>query len=325
MLSFLLLSALTLTTLFSVFWKFLYDIYVYLLAPQLGQLVDLKKVGGEWALVTGAGAGIGRGYALALAAKGINVCLVGRTRQSLTEVAETLEKKYSVKTKVIVHDFEVVKDSDAEVLRTALEPEFEKIGILVNNVGIMGGEENFIVPFAKNSPNPIDYGRRMVNVNIQSVVLMVGLFLPHFSQHRQGVIVNLSSSCAIRPFFGHAIYASTKAFIDFFSDSIRQEYSDSNIIVQTVYPFFVRTALVPKIAFDRFPSIIAPDPVSFGRSAVGTIGLQERTSGCLQHNFQLHFVNLLDAAFPKSAVDWLQKKLALTISEMNKNYVKKDL
>ena len=72
---------------------------------------DFRCKFGQWGLVTGCTQGIGREYALGLAARGMDVVLVSRNREKLEEVQREIETIHNVKTKVIVADF-----TDVEIL-----------------------------------------------------------------------------------------------------------------------------------------------------------------------------------------------------------------
>jgi 17beta-estradiol 17-dehydrogenase / very-long-chain 3-oxoacyl-CoA reductase len=80
--------------------------YIY---PLVFNTEDFRTKYGEWALVTGCTQGIGREYALGLAARGMDVCLVGRNQKRLKEVQKEIEALHNVRTKVIVADFTDVK------------------------------------------------------------------------------------------------------------------------------------------------------------------------------------------------------------------------
>ena len=73
-------------------------------AKVLARPLDPKKLG-SWALVTGATDGIGKAYAMNLAARGINVFLVSRSLDKLQTVAAEIESKHKVKVKVLDIDF----------------------------------------------------------------------------------------------------------------------------------------------------------------------------------------------------------------------------
>ena len=99
-----------------------------------GSPSDVAKLG-SWALVTGATDGIGKAYAFALAAKGLNVVLVSRSPDKLRNVAGKIENNHKVETKIVPVDF---KTSDAEYIPKVREViQGIDIGVLVNNVGMM--------------------------------------------------------------------------------------------------------------------------------------------------------------------------------------------
>ena len=76
---------------------------------------DLKKAG-EWAIVTGSTAGIGKGFAELLAKEGLNIFLISRNQEKLEEVAGELQMKYNVKTKIFAADLAKVSCSHCCVL-----------------------------------------------------------------------------------------------------------------------------------------------------------------------------------------------------------------
>ena len=96
-------------------------------------MVSLKSYG-EWALVTGASAGIGTVFARKLAAQGVNVALVARRADRLEALATELREQYKVKTRVIPEDLE--RDGVAERLIEWVRD--LEIGILVNNARMAG-------------------------------------------------------------------------------------------------------------------------------------------------------------------------------------------
>jgi hypothetical protein len=84
--------------------SFLRIIWDSLLGPALGFGVNFRKMG-KWAVVTGATDGIGLAYSKQLAAMGLNIVLISRTKERLDRVARQIETKYKVKTKVVQVDF----------------------------------------------------------------------------------------------------------------------------------------------------------------------------------------------------------------------------
>ena len=100
--------------------------YIY---PLVFKTQNFRTKYSEWALVTGCTQGIGREYALGLAARGMDVCLVGRNQKKLEEVQKEIEALHNVRTKIIVADFTEVK-----VLQDVVKQVYD-LGI---DLGILG-------------------------------------------------------------------------------------------------------------------------------------------------------------------------------------------
>merc|ERR1711970_983656 len=98
--------------------------------------VDLVKTYGKWAVVTGCTGGIGKAYVHSLAAKGMDIVLVGRSMEKLQALETELERKYRCRVLIIQADFTDV--SALPVIVSRLKEEQVEVGILVNNVGILG-------------------------------------------------------------------------------------------------------------------------------------------------------------------------------------------
>ena len=112
------------------FLKYVFNYWRGILKP-----INLKKYG-EWAVVTGGSDGIGKGYALELAKRGLNICIISRTESKLKSVCEEITKKHGCKAEYITFDF---NEGDYQDLYKKLQSFtwFEKIGVLVNNVGFL--------------------------------------------------------------------------------------------------------------------------------------------------------------------------------------------
>ncbi|XP_056662747.1 17-beta-hydroxysteroid dehydrogenase type 3 isoform X5 [Monodelphis domestica] len=118
---------------------------------------------GEWAVITGAGDGIGKAYAYELAKRGLNIVMISRTLEKLQAVAKWIEKTTGSQVKVIQADF--TKDDIYENIKENLQG-FE-IGILVNNVGML---HNIFPCHFLSGPDKI---QSLIHCNIFSVVKVV--------------------------------------------------------------------------------------------------------------------------------------------------------
>lgn len=262
----------------------------------LASPTDVTELG-SWALVTGATDGIGKAYSFALAARGLNVVLVSRNPDKLKDVASLIEANHKVKTKIVTVDF---KTSDAEYLPRVREAvQGLVIGVLVNNVGMMYDfPEEFLA---------VDSGeemfRDMVSVNITSVNAMTRLCLSDMVERKKGAIINIASIASVLPGPLISVYGATKAYVDRFSTSLRQEYSCMGIEVQTVLPGYVVSNM------SRVPeSLFAPSADNFVKSALSHLGVNSRTTGYWGHYFMMWLPNIVPEAMLNKLIYGATKK-----------------
>mmetsp|Transcript_37976 Transcript_37976/g.49010 ORF Transcript_37976/g.49010 Transcript_37976/m.49010 type:complete len:339 (+) Transcript_37976:74-1090(+) len=193
------------------------------------------KFYGDWAIVTGCTSGIGEAFSYRLAEEGMNIILISRSPGKLKTVSNNIEKKYPVQTKIIIHDFAsapidaVLKSLSAEV--SSLEGD-ERIGILVNNVGVANENPELFHLLPKEKIDEI------MNVNLRSVVSLTHAVLPHMLEKNRGAIINISSACGTHPTPLLAVYSATKAFMTQFSNSISYEYEKKGIDVLVITPYY---------------------------------------------------------------------------------------
>lgn len=183
----------------------------------------------NWALITGASAGIGYEFARLLAADKFPLVLVARNEARLQQVARELESAYQIPTKVIPSDLSR-KESAAQIF-DALKP--VNVSVLINNAGF-GYRGDFLQTDLQRS---ID----MLNVNMNAVVQLTWLFAQPMRQRRSGRILNVASTAAFQPGPLTAIYYASKAFVFSFSLALEQEFAGSGVTVTTLCPGATRT------------------------------------------------------------------------------------
>ncbi len=246
----------------------------------LSPAASFSKFKGQWAVVTGASSGIGAGFSRQLAAKGVNVALIARSVEKLTAVAADC-KKHGVQTSVITFDFDTAQDSDYDALAatlTALNPR-----VLVNNVGV---NVPFPVRFAEMDPAEVD---RIVRVNVASTNKMTAMLLPKMIAERSGLVLFLSSSAgSIAPGPLLAPYTATKAYMDQFAIALSGEVSHAGVVVHSITPFFVESAMAKMRR-----SFTVPDADSFAKSALRAVGGSVRLSPHWPHVVMGTVLNLL--------------------------------
>jgi len=235
---------------------------------------DFKTRYGEWAVVTGSSQGIGRSYAMELARRGLNIILVARSKERLSQVAKEIQETFQVKTEIIVMDF--TDSSAVKKVAKELDKLNVDIGILVNNVGMMGPH---FIPFLELEETT---ARDMITVNCMSATLMTHHILPKMLAKNKGAIINIVSSTSfyVMPFFSE--YSATKHYMAAWTAGLRAEIGSCNVIIQEIDPGQTNT----NMAKDLIPisSIEAPHPDSLARNAILSLGWTPRTAGWWFHS-----------------------------------------
>jgi short-subunit dehydrogenase len=191
--------------------------------PQRGRL----ELRGSTALITGASAGIGLAVARELARRGANLVIAARRPDKLDEAATSLRE---LGVKVLAVPTDVGRREDLDKLVETTFRESPTIDILVNNAGI----EAFC-HFADLPPERIE---ETIRVNLTSALLLTRLVVPHMLAAGRGHIVNMSSTAGkLGPPFG-AVYATTKAGLIAFTQSLRGEYRNRGLSASVICPGF---------------------------------------------------------------------------------------
>lgn len=203
---------------------------------------------GKTAIVTGAGKGIGRAIAMAVAEAGANVMLVARTEADLRSVQEEIGNG---RTSFVAADI-----TDREQIRNAVKKTVEKFGgldILVNNAGMN-------IRSKLEDASDMEW-HKIMDTNAHSVFM--------FSQEAEkemssgASIINISSVGGDRALKTGVVYAASKAAIIQMTRVMAMEWGPKNIRVNAIGPWYFRTPLTEKILSDKayLDSILAVTPM----------------------------------------------------------------
>ncbi len=190
----------------------------------------MESINGKNALVTGAGKGLGKAIAIALAQEGVNVGLVGRTEKDLISLAEEL-KKYNIKTAIALADI-----SDMEAVNVAVEKVKEELGaidILINNAGV-GAFGKFM------ELEPAKW-KEIIDINLMGAYYVTRAVLPEMIDRKFGDIINISSTAGKNGSALTSAYSASKFGLIGMSESLMQEVRKHNIRVTTMLPSTVAT------------------------------------------------------------------------------------
>jgi short-subunit dehydrogenase len=199
-----------------------------------------REVQGKLALVTGAGAGIGRATAVELARHGARkVVIVDRDLAAARETADAVRAACAEAAvyQVDVSDETAVNDLAAQVLK-----EHGVVDILVNNAGI-GMAGRFLETSSANWED-------IMGVNVRGVIAGSRAFGAQMVERGEGgTIINLASAAAFIPSKSMVAYGTTKAAVLAFSESLRADLADEGISVTAVCPGFVNTNIAKSTVY----------------------------------------------------------------------------
>jgi NAD(P)-dependent dehydrogenase (short-subunit alcohol dehydrogenase family) len=188
---------------------------------------------GKTAIVTGSGRGIGRAIAKAFASQGAVVAVVSRTE---AQVAETCREIASLGGKAAAVAADVTDRAAVEHAVRRVEAELGPPDVLVNNAGSFGA----VGPVVEADP---DAWWHDVTVNILGPFLCTRAVLPGMLSRRRGRIINMTGGGMAGPLLYGSGYASSKAALQRFTETLDKELEGSGVLAFSMGPGLVRTAM----------------------------------------------------------------------------------
>jgi NAD(P)-dependent dehydrogenase (short-subunit alcohol dehydrogenase family) len=180
---------------------------------------------GKVALVTGAGAGLGRAVALCLADEGAHVFAVSIVRAELDELAEAAA---SSRLPVETIEADVGDEADtARVADTVLDGQ-GRLDLLVNNAGIIA-----VKPIEETEPAEWD---GILRTNLRGPYLYCRAFVPAMKLRNEGTIINVTSMSGVKGFVGEAAYCPSKYGLEGLTQTLALELAPWRIRVCSVHP-----------------------------------------------------------------------------------------
>lgn len=211
---------------------------------------------GKTAIITGAGKGLGKAMAVALAAEGVSLGLIGRTtadleklHQELTTLNPTISVAYATAD---VGDLNQVKSAVAEISNS-----LKTIDILINNAGIlkMGGFLEL----------PVEEWEQVFRINVLGTYYVIHEVLPLLLKQGQGDIINIASTAGLKGAAKMSAYGASKAALINLTESLMQEVRKSNIRVTTVNPSTIATEMTLNAQFTdgNEERVLQPEDLAF--------------------------------------------------------------
>jgi len=209
----------------------------------------MNRLKGRVAWVTGAGTGIGRGIALALAGEGVDLILSGRRTEPLEEVAEQVNR---IGQKVVVAPLDVTDRDQVNRVAEQSAAGLGRISLLVNNAGT--NTTNRTV--TEMAPEDWD---RVVDINLTGAFNCFRGVYPQMKEPGDGIVINIASMAGRQvSLLGGAAYCASKHGMVSLTQSINLEAADSGIRASVILPGEVDTPILA----------VRPQPVSEKRQSL---------------------------------------------------------
>ena len=198
-------------------------------------VVDIFRLDGHVAVVTGAGAGIGRGIATLFADAGAAVVVSDRKPETARTVAEGISSRGGQAVGV---GCDVTSEAEQEALVNAALERFGKLSLLVNNAG-GGGPKPFDMPMK-------DF-RWAYELNVFSVFRLAQLAAPHLAAAGDSAILSISSMAGENKNRRMASYASSKAALNHLTRNIAFDLGSMGVRVNAIAPGAIRTGALASV------------------------------------------------------------------------------
>jgi 3-oxoacyl-[acyl-carrier protein] reductase len=209
----------------------------------------MNSLDGRVALVTGAGRGIGKAVALALAQSGCRVALAARTISELEEVQREVERRGGV---VRALPADLTHDDEIDKLVVGCRKNFGSVDILINNAG--WGKRAAVVK-AK-----IEDWDQTFRLNLRAPMILAQRLLPDMIAKGEGAVINIGSVSGKSGEANGAAYSASKFGLIGFTQSLYEEVREHGIKVSVILPGYVDTPLIPpNRQLDRNKMIQADD------------------------------------------------------------------
>jgi NAD(P)-dependent dehydrogenase (short-subunit alcohol dehydrogenase family) len=206
-------------------------------------VLDLFKITGKTAIVTGGGRGLGEQIAVGLAEAGANVVVCSRKVEACEQVREKLEK---LGVKSLALQCDVTNPDDVQRVVQATVDEFGRIDILVNNSGATWG--------APAEEMPLEAWQKVMNVNVTGTFLMSQAVGKVMIRQQSGKIINIASIAGLggtNPEVLNTIgYNTSKGAVITFTKDLAVKWGKYGIHVNAVAPGFFPTKM-SKVILER--------------------------------------------------------------------------
>lgn len=199
-----------------------------------------KVLANKVAIITGASEGLGFEIAKKFILEGANITICSRNKKNLKLAKENLIKILHPNQKILVINGDVSKELDVKKIINLTIKKFGKCDILVNNAGIYG-------PKGKIENINWHEWKKTIEINLFGSILMCKNIIKFFKKKNYGKIIQLSGGGATNPLPNLSAYASSKAAIVRFIETLALEVRDFNIDINSIAPGALNTKMLHEV------------------------------------------------------------------------------
>ncbi len=223
-----------------------------------------KALENRFAIITGASIGLGFEIAKKYLEAGASLMICARDEVLLHRAAQVLRTLAGSRQSVLALPADVSKPADVTALIAGALREFGRLDVLVNNAGVAG---------PCGAIDAIDWEEwiRAIQINLLGSVLLSRAILPHFKKLARGKIIQLSGGGATNPLPGLSAYATSKAAVIRFVETLAEETRANHIDVNAIAPGALNTRML-----DEF---LAAGPDRIGNAFYQRLLRQKRDGG----------------------------------------------
>ncbi|MFM7073785.1 MAG: SDR family NAD(P)-dependent oxidoreductase [Planctomycetota bacterium] len=260
----------------------------------------MKQLRGKWAVVTGAGSGIGQAIARRLAHEGTHLWLIDRNADALETVAAECRKlDVFVESRVV----DLTVEEEIEAVAAELLDADTPIDLLVNNAGV--------AYYGATAAMEDEAWNQLMAVNLHAPVLLTRRLLPRLLEQPEAHVLNVSSILGLVAHRKACAYHVSKFAMVGFSESLRAEFTRAGLGVTVLCPGFVTTRLFDRgmvgaseTAFKPPPAWLCATPEKVAAKAIRGI---QRNRRMVLVTPLAHALHTFKRFFP-GLLDWLQTR-----------------
>ncbi|WP_282015350.1 SDR family NAD(P)-dependent oxidoreductase [Marinifilum flexuosum] len=210
----------------------------------------------DFAVISGAAAGLGKAFSFELSKLGYNTILIDLPNRGVKDICTDIECKFNSTS--LWYEADLTKIENVIEITNDINKRYN-VSILINNVGV-GGTKRF-------NDADVDYLNTIIQLNVMATTIMTKQLFQNLKKQEESYILNVSSMAAFSPVAFKTVYPASKVFIHYFSRGLCEEFKNTNVFISVVNPGPMKTnpevtARINKQGFLGKMGLLTPEKVA---------------------------------------------------------------